>query len=61
MRVVLALLLVGFLVGCNERYDKENQTYYTCRSGVKYYRFAQSITPAFNRDGTLQLCEESAK
>ena len=64
MRYVLIFLLILFsscldfpdkpkeIKNYSDIYDK------TCLEGVLYWDFMHKLAPAFNKDGTLQLCDE---
>lgn len=50
--LILATLLMS---GCN---GTPFNTRHECIDGVTYYSLGSGLAPAFNRDGTLKLCNK---
>lgn len=67
LNVALMCLLVVFLAGCADGdisstggdtiFTGRNNYNIVCIDGVSYYENIKRLAPAFNRDGTLKLCD----
>jgi len=57
--ILVAIGMMSYmLVGSDRAADKTNTD--ICKDGVVYYRFIEhgdSVAPAFNKDGSLKLCQ----
>ena len=57
MSKLVSLILVTLLMsGCDNPDGTPFNTSHECIDGVTYYSLGSSLAPAFNREGTLKLC-----
>ena len=59
MNKILLITVLSVLVGCGDKEVRhaEVRVWTKCINGVVYYSGFRRLAPAYNRNGTLKLCE----